>query len=329
MNHRWLCTLVTLTTLPFFGCSKDKDDDPDDPTTSSGAWLVGDEGEMLRLAADGEVQTYPLDTTADLTAITCVGEQTAWVAGENGLVLHTNDAGQTWTQVDVDTDAHLRSVAASEPATEGTEVVAVVGDDGAFWRSADGGEHWAAVEGPAAHFTGVAVDDDGELTLATTMDGSIWRSEGGAPAQQVFFAQSEVLHAISIGGDGEIATAVGDLGLLVTSHDAGETWEPLALPTTRHLYAVHVGHHGDLTIAVGEAGIVVSIDDRGTSTQELLDPALSLRGLHLRTFGPGQAVGDTGIVLLTEDAGTTWTPLEVGTTQTLRGVDDFHFGAHL
>jgi hypothetical protein len=40
-------------------------------------------------------------------------------------------------------------------------------------------------------------------------------------------------------------------------------------------------------------------------------------------------VGDAGTILLTDDSARSWTVVEIGSTGTLHGVDDFHYGHHL
>ena len=82
-------------------------------------------------------------------------------------------------------------------------------------------------------------------------------------------------------------------------------------------------------VAVGEAGVTVRVDEDGASAREHLPVDVALHGLHLRADGGGQAVGDGGTVLFTEDSGRSWSRVDVGTDSTLRGVDDFHFGHHL
>lgn len=323
---------VLFAAIAMAGCDDQEDDEnKDGGNTSNSAWLVGEDGEMFRLTRDGDVQTYPRQSDADFSAITCMGEATAWVVGEQGTVLVTRDGGEAWAEVAVDAGApDLTAVATAQAQPEGHETVVAVGTHGAVLRSTDGGAQWTALTGAdVVDFSSVTLDEYGELTLATGLDGSIWRSTDGRTMERVFSQSGEVLHGISASHTGERVVAVGNAGLVVLSDDKGTTWAPILAPTTRDLYAVRTAGHGREVVAVGQAGVVVRVDPAGVTAAEHLDPALSLRGLHLRSPGTGQAVGDAGVVLLTDDLGQSWTPLPIGTDVTLRGVDDFHAGGHL
>lgn len=321
-----------LTALLAAGC--EQEDEPDDGTKDdspapSSAWLVGEQGEMFRLEDNGDISTYPLESAADFTAITCKGEATAWVVGEQGTILRTRDGGEHWERIDVGI-VDLRAVAVSEAQPEGAELVFAVGDGGTMLHSPDGGTTWTAVTGAeGVDLTGVTVDHEGAVAFASGADGSIWRTAAGHPLQRVFEQPDVSIHAIATSHSGAEIVAVGSEGFVVTSYDGGATWDPVLTATVRDLFAVRMAGHGREMIAVGQAGVVVRIDGGGVTAQEHLDPALALYGLHVRAGGPGQAVGDAGVVLLTDDLGLSWSPLSIDTDVTLTGVDDFHPGGHL
>ena len=52
----------------------------------------------------------------------------------------------------------------------------------------------------------------------------------------------------------------------------------------------------------------------------LLGPGALLNAVHLTEPGGGAAVGEQGAILVTSDAGVTWTAVESGTDRSLRGV---------
>jgi len=329
VSRPMLLSLVAALGLAWAPGCKQEDDDKDEGNTTNSAWLVGEQGAMFRLDDEGDVETYPLRTDVGLSAIICHGSATAWVVGDDGTVMVTRDEGVSWTTIVVDAQgSDLTAVAAADAHAEGLETVFAVGSRGAVLRSVDGGANFSRLSGAdGVDFTGVGIDAAGATALATGIDGSIWRSTDGGPLAQVFAQPGEVLHAITgLHSDGGV-TAVGDDGLIVVSSDGGTTWTTTLVPTTRDLFAVRTVGDNE-TVAVGEAGVVVKLGQNGVTAEEFLDPALALHGLHLGAGGTGQTVGDAGVVLLTNDLGLTWTPVELGHDVPLRGVDDFRTHHH-
>jgi photosystem II stability/assembly factor-like uncharacterized protein len=328
IDHLERGTVAVLAALVLAGCPKDDDDDGDDsPGSDSGSsWLVGDDGEMLRMAKDGVVEPYALAEDADLNAIACLGASAAWVVGSAGTVISTADAGATWQRHELDVAGDLLAVAIGEAHHGGEAVIVIAGDDGVVLERR-GDRAFTRLAAPEIDWTAVATDETGETITLAGADGSLWRTEDGAAAQ-VFVAEGASFHGLGGTHEGDRLVAVGSAGLVVVSDDAGETWAPVAVPTSRDLHAVRMSSDGSAIIAVGDAGTVVTIDPTGVTASEQLDPALSLRGLHMHSSGSGHAVGDAGIVLFTGDVGRTWVPVDTGTDAILRGVDDVHLGAH-
>ncbi len=304
--------------------------DPMDPMDPPTAWLVGEDGEMLRLTLDEEVSTYPLDRATDFAAIACNGEATAWVVGDGATLLLTRDAGETWNPIELGLPAttHLRSIAVTEHEPEGAETLWVVGDEGIALRSTDGGHAFTPVGSPAVDWTSVATDAHGEVAFAAGQDGSVWRSDAGAPFVAVHAADAEALYDVAVSADGTLVVAVGEGGRVLRSEDAGDRFTSIGSGTVFDLHAVQL--QSDATImAVGEVGVVSRIDAAGPRVQQLLGPDDTLFDLHLRADGFGETVGSGGAVLRTTDAGEHWDPVATGRTADLHGVDDFHPGPHL
>lgn len=332
----WL--LGTVLLLP--ACKEDDggDDGPTDPSGPSdpmdpppSSWMVGDEGEMLRVSTDGDASTYPLDHAGDLDAITCHGTATAWVVGEAAAVLLSRDAGETWDPVDVGLPAtvHLRDVAVAHGQAEGAETLVIAGDDGVVVRSTDGGSSFDPIEGPSVDWTSVATDDLGVVAYVAGDDGSVWRSDAGAPLVEVHAGGGAPLYDVATSHDGTTVVTVGEGGRVLRSDDGGGRFERVSTATSYDLHAVQLASDGDTIVAVGGAGVVVHVDAERSWAQETLDRGTTLYDLHLRADGLGQAVGTHGTVLLTTDAGLHWEPIDTGRTADLHGVDDFHHAPHL
>jgi photosystem II stability/assembly factor-like uncharacterized protein len=290
------------------------DDGAPSTMTMPGDEGSGEEGEMLRVGWDGAAARYPLDVAHDFYGIACRGEDEAWVVGAAGTLLRTANAGASWAAIDVPTTADLTAVAAADAGP-----IWAVGDGVAFASSANG-DAFATVDVPARAFTGVAVAPHGAYALLTDRDRSIWRVAAGEGAQAVFTGE-ERLHGVAVGAHGGVAVAVGELGTVLRSDDGGETFVPVAVPTSADLHAVQVAEDGRLLIAVGSGGAVVRVhDETGTHVQTLLDPALALHAVHL-AGGQGHVLGDAGVMLETFDAGETWAPVALPTEATLHGLD--------
>ncbi len=316
--------------LVLMGCSKNDKEDKGNttgPSTGGNSWVVGDDGEMLRMAASGEVEPYPLDSDADLLGIACVGDLVAWVVGSGGTVLSTGDGGQHWASHALGSTDDLLAVAAVGDEHTGTSAVVVAGAGVLRMAGADG--VFADVAAPARDWTAVALDlGSGTRILAAADDGSLWRSNGASAAERVLTLEDRSLSGVAFMPGGERAVVVGSEGTMALSDDGGRSWTAVDTGTDRDLYAVRMSTDGASIIAVGAAGVVVTVGEDGTTAHEHLDPALSLRGLHVGDDGSGHAVGDAGVVLETDDYGRTWAARDVGTNVVLRGVDDVHGHAH-
>ncbi|MDC0720801.1 WD40/YVTN/BNR-like repeat-containing protein [Nannocystis bainbridge] len=322
MKLRALTPILLVLMAPLVGCN---DDDKKNTSTSggSGAWAVGEDATMVRLNPEGDVWYYPLEVEGDLRAIACKGEATGVAVGDDGVVLRTDDSGETWKTIDVGTRAPLRAVILS-----GTTPAYIAGD-GIVLRSDDDGHSFRAVPDAEADFTSVTTTAKGTYAWLTTASGQIWQLDGEV-LKPVFTTSEGPLSGIAVTPDGESMVAVGAGGLVVRSDDGGAHWSSLPTPTRRDLHAVRISRTADLVVAVGAAGVVLRLDDNlGDSAQELLEPGLALRALHLAIDGQGQAVGDHGVVLRSHDAGVAWEALDLGLEEALFGLDDLHGEPHL
>lgn len=322
MTSHALLALACVATLGLTACN----DGPDKGTTSSstssgGAWAVGERGAMVRLDPSGEVAYYPIELGDDLRAIACRGAAQAVVAGADGVVLTTRDAGSSWQHIDIGGAAELRAVALSEGHTG-----YIVGD-GVALRSQDDSRSWEPLAFAAHDWSAVATTATGTTALLTTAAGQIFRLED-TTLTEVHPGDGSLLAGVAVTPDGQHAVAVGQSGLLLRSDDAGLTWHAELPATTRDLHAVRIASDASLVLAVGQAGAVVRIGQDDTAVSELLDPALSLRALHLSQTH-GHAVGDDGVMFSTHDQGRSWEPIALGLEHDLLGLDDLHGEPHL
>jgi photosystem II stability/assembly factor-like uncharacterized protein len=138
---------------------------------------------------------------------------------------------------------------------------------------------------------------------------------------------------------GKRLVAVGQRGHILTSDDAGRTWQQAAVPVSSDLLAVHFPT-ADAGWAVGHDGVVLNSTDAGRTWQRQLDgralgdvlTAAYAQGGDAKWYAEakrfaaqgaenplldvcfqdaknGHVVGAFGLVLRTADGGKTWTPL--------------------
>ena len=138
---------------------------------------------------------------------------------------------------------------------------------------------------------------------------------------------------------GKRLVAVGQRGHILTSDDAGRTWQQAAVPVSSDLLAVHFPT-AELGWAVGHDGVILHSSDAGRTWQRQLDgrglgdllTAAYSQGGDQKWLGEakrfaaqgaenpfldvffqdarnGHVVGAFGLVLRTADGGKTWTPL--------------------
>src|SRR5690606_15605039 len=107
----------------------------------------------------------------------------------------------------------------------------------------------------------------GAYALLADASGRIWRASAGELAE-VVWSDDAALLGVSIGAHGAVAVAVGELGTVLRSDDAGETFAPVAVPTAEDLHAVQVANGGAVAVAVGSGGTIVRVhDEEGTTVQ--------------------------------------------------------------
>lgn len=286
------------------------------------AWAVGDSG-VIVATRDGRSWNQQHTAGTTLLTVAFCDRIHGWAAGLDGAILATSDAGRTWRDRSLDSDAFISAIACSDPL----HVWATADEHGpCILASADGGNNWseqrpllvednqlfgidfadpvhgwavgdhsatwlASPEGrPVAKFT-----DACGIVLATVDGGRTWES-------QITWGV-EWLRAVAA-CDVKHAWAVGPRGAIETTRDGGATWE--SQESGCHEYLIDVActdtHHA---WAVGE-GLVVTVTADGGSTWHRRH-VCGARPFATEFSRPscGWAVGNSG-VLATMDGGSSW-----------------------
>ena len=247
-------------------------------------------------------------TTQPILALTRTGHRIVGV-GLRGLILFSDDGGQSWLQADVPVQTDLVAVDFATP-----EQGWASGHDLVILHTADGGRTWrkqfdnrsAATVLPAYYEQRAAAGDRSaedylrQVKLNTQGDASL-------PLLGIHFS------------DARRGIAVGAFGMIVATEDAGEHWRPLLdrvdNPEYLNLNAIK-SIDGRLYIA-GEQGGVYRFDEE---EKRFLRASAPYKGSFFDIVGtPGYllAVGLRGTAYRSVDAGASWHQIDTATTETI------------
>ncbi len=222
------------------------------------------------------VQVYK-GTAHDALYGLCESGSQQLAVGDAGLVLESQDTGESWAKIEAFTESALLDVSCRN------DVSLVVGQEGAIYRRAftglDAVDGLKAVEG----FSSIASNTDERLLSVSDVSAS------------------------------GLAFAVGGFGTILRSTDSGLSWESVSMDWPAmtndffepHLYDVHVSDSGIVTV-VGEFELIIQSLDQGDSWQTVHLGEASLFGLSLHANGTGFAVGQDGKIIKTANGGRAW-----------------------
>ena len=237
---------------------------------------VGDQGVIL-LSDDGGAfrQAKAVPVRSLLTTVQFVDERRGYAAGHDGVVLGTEDGGQTWTL--------LRA----QPGKE-QPVLAIhfdtpqhgiaVGPYGWAIETQDAGKTWSDLriqssgtgDGADRHLLHLFASGSGALFIAGE-GGAIFRSaDKGQSWQDVSTGNKCSLWYGAALADGTLMVC-GMRGHLYRSDDDGKSWQAVASHTTQSLTGMAQLADGKV-IVVGMGGTVLESQDGGKSFKATVRP---------------------------------------------------------
>jgi photosystem II stability/assembly factor-like uncharacterized protein len=135
-----------------------------------------------------------------------------------------------------------------------------------------------------------------------------WRDVLDTPAAKSPLASRVLLNGLARAG--QRLVAVGQRGHVITSDDAGKSWQQADVPVSSDLVAVSFPT-ATLGWAVGHDGVVLHSADAGKTWKRQLDGADNvLLDVWFADAANGYAVGAFGLALGTVDGGAHWEPMQ-------------------
>jgi photosystem II stability/assembly factor-like uncharacterized protein len=216
------------------------------------SWAVGDAGAIFHSADGGaHFSAQTSGTPSPLRGVAFADEQRGIAIGALGVILSTENGGQSWTTM----PANGKEMPSAATANGNSWWVGSA--NGGLWQSTDGAMTFVKQVVPPGTFRSIAFAADTKTGFAVGDAGVvIGTSDGGASWTQRPTAPSD-LRAVAIAPAGDEVIAVGGAGVVWRSSDSGVTWRSVVVSSAARLYGVtFASASGDAWI-VGESGTIL------------------------------------------------------------------------
>jgi photosystem II stability/assembly factor-like uncharacterized protein len=270
----------------------------------STAWCVADTGPVGLPLDTPAMQVAPTQKTV-LIDLARAGERLVAV-GERGLVLLSDDHGQSWRQARVPVSVGLSAVQFVD-ARNGW----AIGHAGVVLASRDAGESWVVqLDGLRAAQIEL---DAARVEQATAFDQDSAEARVQSAERLVADGADKPFLALEF-VDAQRGLIVGAYGLALQTSDGGATWQSVVgaidNPMGMHLYAI--SRQGSLWFLAGEQGYLARSADDANSFSQLQSPYEgSFFTLHSRGDGALLVGGLKGHAFISHDAGESFQDLPV------------------
>lgn len=250
----------------------------------------------------------------DLRVISFLNDQFGYALGGSatagdslGVVMLTNDGGNSWSQLSFNPKYRLYS---GDFITTQTGFVSSRGNAGVF-KTTDGGATWAQQTLPITSTSTIIYSTefwDEQTGYVATSGGDLLKTTDGG-ANWVALPDphgTSAIYDIELFSVADLI-ATGSSGKTYRSTDGGTTWTNLN-PTTSTIYACDFPS-AQFGYLVGSSGRIVMTSDGGTTwTVQTSNSTATLYSVKFYSDSVGFVLGSVGEVLFTSDAGTTWIP---------------------
>lgn len=236
-------------------------------------------------------------TQAVLQTVTTVGGKRLVAAGERGLIIFSDDAGQSWNQAAVPVSVTLTALCFAD-AKRGW----AVGNMGVVLATDDGGVSWRKCL-------------DGLVAANLALEGAQAADKAeflNAAQQLVDEGADKPFLGVTYSADGTLYV-VGAYGLAFSSQDGGKSWASLMLqwPNPEGFSYYGMVERRDQTLLFGEQGLLLSANSPSAEFAAVESPSNgSLFGAQSLREGTVLLLGLRGKVLCSEAAGSIWSMVQ-------------------
>ncbi len=210
------------------------------------------------------VQPAPIERGDAFYGVTVPGPKTIWLAGNNGKVVRSDDAGASWVLQTTALKAHLQDIAAWDDKR-----AVAVGNGGVVIVTADGGNTWREMPAPLSKISNkllrVKALPNGHAWAVGEMSAVLESEDYGHTWQRRRDEQDVAWNDIAFANEAN-GWVVGEAGRMLHTQDGGKTWELVQSGVKSSLMGVAF-RDAENGVAVGLEGVILSTKDGGKTWQ--------------------------------------------------------------
>jgi photosystem II stability/assembly factor-like uncharacterized protein len=270
---------------------------------------VGAHGNVIRQDSDGNWVQADVDSSVLITSVDFANAEKGWATGHHGVILTTEDGGQSWTRqldgfqlMELEKAFYQKKVSALQAQIEKEEDPEVIGE--LEWQLEEAqfqisNIEVAEEEGPSKPFLDILALNE-QTAFAIGAYGTFLKTTDGGANWQVISDKLENpggYHLNAIIARGNDFFIVGEAGLLFSSDDKGENWTRLESPYRGSLFGAHLDNADNLWI-YGLRGNAYVSSDKGQSFEQVeTGTGVNLSAGVSTESGDQLIVGHSGTIL--------------------------------
>ncbi len=254
--------------------------------------------------------------SGQLKGIQMISPTEGWACGDAGAMLHTTNAGSTWSLLTL-TGSDLHQIVFKDASTG-----IVVGDNGTIFVTTNGGTNWivkssstssqlrgAAYAGGSIFY---AVGDDGAATKSTD-DGNTWTTLNSGTTERLLCVTA-VDQNVWVGARN---------GLMLFSGNGGSAFNSMSNPASDDIKDIQFINEA-IGFAGGSNSFFMYTSNSGVNwTSRSAGIQVGLNGLHFVNQNEGWVVGGAGTLYSTTNAGLNWIVEQSQTGQDINSIHSF------
>ncbi|CAG5076633.1 YCF48-related protein [Parvicella tangerina] len=274
--------------------------------TDSTLFIAGTGGMIMKVNIEDSVLTMVPQSlgSVDFKDIFFIDEYTGYVVGVGGVIMQTQDGGETWDQINNGLGSAVRSIISL------TENKAhSFGEQSAMCSTIDQGENWDVKKRGTYRIIDACFIDtlhgyrlqhysSAYCYFMKTLDGGESWSYQSVPHGYL----NTVVFTDSLNG-----YIAGDNGVVLKTIDGGDNWTDVSTPGPSKIRASYALSK-DTVYFVGDNGLVVNTNDGGSSYNYYnIGVSVSMFDVFFWDADTGYVAGQLNTLLKTTDGGTNWT----------------------